>query len=232
MSEVNTNEKVYSRRDMLKTAGKTAVGVAAVSFIPSFLTGCGKKSELPAKEVLAYEYVEASKDAPVYPYPYQKLDVATTMERGYAGYYNKGGCCRGVVDAVIGQLGDKAGYPWNQVPVDVFANGATGFGIGSLCGAIAGAATCIGFAIPPEDAPAVTAELFKWYTSTELPIYQPDIEVDALVSPTVNCLDSVGQFMEVSGYGMKDPERKARCAGLTADAAGKVAELINAYYKL
>ncbi|HCW73597.1 MAG TPA: split soret cytochrome C precursor [Clostridiaceae bacterium] len=232
MSEGNNNTKVYSRRDMLKTAGKAAVGVAAVAVIPSFLTGCDRKVELPSKEVLAYEYMPASTDAPAYPYPYQKLDIGTSMERGYAGYYNKGGCCRGVIDAVAGQLGDKAGYPWNQIPVDAFANGATGFGVGSLCGAIAGAATCIGLAIPPEDAAAVTAELFKWYTSTELPTYQPDVEVDALVSPSVNCLDSVGQFMEVSGYGMKDPERKARCAGLTADAAGKVVELINAYYNL
>lgn len=32
-----------------------------------------------------------SKDAPEYPYTYQKLDVATAIERGYAGYYNKGG---------------------------------------------------------------------------------------------------------------------------------------------
>lgn len=232
MSEGNNNTKVYSRRDMLKTAGKAAVGVAAVAVIPSFLTGCDRKVELPSKEVLAYEYMPASTDAPAYPYPYQKLDIGTSMERGYAGYYNKGGCCRGVIDAVAGQLGDKAGYPWNQIPVDAFANGATGFGVGSLCGAIAGAATCIGLAIPPEDAAAVTAELFKWYTSTELPTYQPDVEVDALVSPSVNCLDSVGQFMKVSGYGMKDPERKARCAGLTADAAGKVVELINAYYNL
>ena len=232
MSEGNNNTKVYSRRDMLKTAGKAAVGVAAVAVIPSFLTGCDRKVELPSKEVLAYEYMPASTDAPAYPYPYQKLDIGTSIERGYAGYYNKGGCCRGVIDAVAGQLGDKAGYPWNQIPVDAFANGATGFGVGSLCGAIAGAATCIGLAIPPEDAAAVTAELFKWYTSTELPTYQPDVEVDALVSPSVNCLDSVGQFMEVSGYGMKDPERKARCAGLTADAAGKVVELINAYYNL
>ncbi|WP_312650949.1 C-GCAxxG-C-C family protein [Proteiniclasticum sp.] len=231
MSEVNST-KVYSRRDMLKTAGKAAVGVAAVAVIPSFLTGCDKKVELPSKEVLAYEYMPASTDAPAYPYPYQKLDVATSMERGYAGYYNKGGCCRGVIDAVIGQLGDKAGYPWNQIPVDVFANGATGFGAGSLCGALAGAATCIGFSIPPEDAPKVTAELFKWYTSTELPVYQPDVDNEALVSKSVNCLDSVGQFLEVSGHAMGDPERKARCAGLTADAAGKVVELINAYYNL
>ena len=42
--EVKMNEKVYSRRDMLKTAGKAAAGVAAVAVLPSFITGCDKKT--------------------------------------------------------------------------------------------------------------------------------------------------------------------------------------------
>lgn len=142
-SEEMQNEKVYSRRDMLKTAGMAAAGVAVVTVIPSFITGCAKKTpELPTKEVLNYEYLAASEDAPQYPFPYQKLDPATTMERAYASFFNKGGCCRAVIDGVIGQLGDNA------------------------------------------------------------------------------------------GYAMGDPERKARCAGVAADCAGKTAELLNAYYKL
>lgn len=79
MSEVKQQEKVYSRREVLKNAGKAAVGVAAVAVLPSFLTSCGEKTtEIPSKEVLSYEYLAASTDAPTYPYPYQKLDVATT----------------------------------------------------------------------------------------------------------------------------------------------------------
>lgn len=232
-SEEKQSEKVYSRRDMLKTAGMAAAGVAVVTVIPSFITGCAKKTpELPTKEVLNYEYLAASEDAPQYPFPYQKLDPATTMERAYASFFNKGGCCRAVIDGVIGQLGDNAGYPWNQMPVDAFANGAGGYGAASLCGSLAGAATAIGLAVPPEDAATVTAELFAWYTSTELPTYQPEVENKTVVSASVNCKDSVGEFMEVSGYAMGDPERKARCAGVAADCAGKTAELLNAYYKL
>lgn len=233
MSEVKKNEKVYSRRDVLVTAGKAAAGVAVVTAIPSFLTGCTEKTpELPTKAVLDYEYMPLSTDAPEYPYPYQKLDVATTQERAYASFFNKGGCCRAVIDGVIGQLGDKAGYPWNQVPVDAFANGAGGYGAASLCGSLAGAATAIGLAVPPEDAAKLTAELFKWYTSTDLPVYQPEVKNEKVVSESVNCKDSVGQFIEVSGYAMADPERKARCAGVAADCAAKTAELINTYYNL
>lgn len=233
MSEEKRTEKVYSRREVLKTAGKAAVGVAAVTVLPSFLTSCGEKTpELPSKEVLNYEYLSASEDAPAYPYPYQKLDVGTTMERAYASFFNKGGCCRAVIDGIIGQLGDKAGYPWNQIPVDAFANGAGGFGAASLCGSLGGAATCIGLAVPPEDASKLTAELFSWYTSTELPTYQPEVKNKTVTSASVNCKDSVGEFMEVSGYAMADPERKARCAGVAADCAGKTVELINQYYNL
>lgn len=233
MSEAKQSEKFYSRREVIKTAGKAAAGVAMVSVIPSFITGCTQKTvELPTKEVLQYQYLTASEDSPEYPYPYQKLDPATTMERSYASFFNKGGCCRAVIDGIIGQLGDNAGYPWNQIPIDAFANGAGGYGAASLCGSLAGAATAIGLAIPPEDASKVTAELFKWYTSTELPIYQPEVENKTVISASVNCKDSVGQFMEASGYAMGDPERKARCAGVAADCAGKTVELINAYYSL
>lgn len=233
MSEVKEQDKVYSRREVLKNAGKAAVGVAAAAVLPSFLTSCGEKTtEIPSKEVLSYEYLPASTDAPTYPYPYQKLDVATTQERAYASFFNKGGCCRAVIDGVIGQLGDHAGYPWNQVPVDAFANGAGGYGAASLCGSLAGAATAIGLAVPPEDAGKVTADLFSWYTSTELPIYQPEVKNKTVASASVNCKDSVGEFMEISGYAMADPERKARCAGIAADCAAKTAELLNAYYNL
>lgn len=232
MGDNGNMEKTYTRREALKLAGKAVAGVAVAGVIPSLLTGCEKKAETPSKEVLEYEYVEASKDAPAYPFTYQKLDLATTMERGYAGYFNKGGCCRGVADAIIGQLGDVAGYPFNQIPIDAFANGTTGYGVGSLCGSLGGAVFAIGLVCPPDDAKAITKELFAWYTSAELPQYQPEIENKKTVSGTVNCLDSVGTFMKESGFAMDDPERKARCAGVTADVANKTVELLNAYFKL
>lgn len=232
MGESNLTEKTYTRREVLKFAGKAAAGVAVASVVPSLLTGCSKKTEIPSKEVLSYEYVEASEDAATHPYQYQKLDIETTKERAYASFFNKGGCCRAVVDAVAGQLADNAGYPWNQIPIDAFANGAGGFGAASLCGSLGGAATVIGLACPPDDAKALTAELFKWYTSTELPEYQPEVKNETVTATSVDCKDSVGPFIEKTGYAMDDPERKARCAGVAADTAGKVVELINNFYKL
>lgn len=223
-------EKVLSRREMLKTAGKASAGLAVASVIPSLLTACAQETEIPSKEVLSYEYVEASKDAAPYPYPYQKLDVATVQERAYASFFNKGGCCRAVVDGIVGELADKAGYPFNQIPIDAYANGAGGYGAGSLCGSMGGAATVIGLVCPPEDASKIFAELAAWYTSTELPIYQPEVKNETVIAKTIDCKDSVGLFIEKTGYAMADPERKARCAGVASDCAAKTVELLNNYF--
>ena len=71
---------------------------------------------------------------------------------------------------------------------DAYANGAGGYGAASLCGSLAGAATAIGLAVPPEDAGTVAAELFKWYTSTELPTYQPEVENKTVLEKPQNFL--------------------------------------------
>ncbi|ABW19898.1 C-GCAxxG-C-C family protein [Alkaliphilus oremlandii] len=231
MEKNNFKARSYSRREMIQKIGKSAVGVAMLGTIPTLLSACASETaQLPSKEVLNYKYVEASKDAPSYPYAYQKLDVATAIERGHAGYYNKGGCCRGVADAIIGQLGDSAGYPFNQIPIDMFANGTTGYGIGSLCGSLGGAVAAIGLVCEPEDAKAVTKELFDWYQKTEFPIYQPDMKLETTVANSVNCIDSVSKFMEKAGVAMNDPKRKERCACLTGDVAGKTVELLNKHF--
>ncbi|NYB75739.1 C_GCAxxG_C_C family protein [Sedimentibacter hydroxybenzoicus DSM 7310] len=228
----NFKEKTFSRRDLLKTAGKTTAGLAVVGLVPSILTACAddKPSEIPSKQVLSYEYKELSTDAASHPFVYQKLDIPTVQERAYASYFNKGGCCVGVADALIGELADNAGYPFNQIPVDTFVNGATGYGIGSLCGSLGGAVFTIGLLCPKDDAKKLTADLFAWYNKAELPIYQPEIKNETTVSGSVNCVDSVGKFMEKTGYAMGDPERKARCAGVTADVAAKTVELLNEYF--
>lgn len=239
--KVDSEEKLYSRKEMLKMTGKSIAGVAMATALPTLLIGCAEDKvnaenkpsvELPSKEVLSYEYKEASKDEAPHPYPYQKLDVATAIERGHAGYYNKGNCCRGAADAIIGELADQTGYPFNQIPIDMFRNGGSGYGVGTLCGALGAAVAAIGLVCEPDDAHEITQELFKWYKDAELPIYQPDIELPKTVAGSVNCADSVGNFIKESEYNMGDPERKERCACLTGDVAGKTVELLNKHFGL
>ena len=208
--------KMQTRREFLMTAGKLAAGAALVS------------ASNPVLNVLA----ENKPGAPEYPFPYAKLDPEKAMERGYKGYYEKGGCARGVADAIIGQLADDVGYPFNQIPIDMYANGATGYGAGSLCGSLAGAINAIGLVCPPDDAKKLTAELFAWYRKAELPIYQPKLASVTTVADSVNCLESVGGYMEATGVKMGDDARKERCAGVTGDCAKVTVELLNAYFNL
>ena len=72
--------------------------------------------------------------------------------------------------------------------------------------------------------------MFTFYTETALPIYQPEVTNETIIAGSVNCADSVGQFISKTGYAMGDPERKARCAGVAADCAGKTVELLNSYF--
>ena len=231
---LDLEKKLISRRGFIKDIGKSVAGVAIASTGLSLLTGCtNSAAKLPEKEDLNFVYAEARKDKVEYPFTYQKLDVATATERGYRGYYDIGGCCRGVADAIIGQLADSTGYPFNQIPIDMFANGTTGYGTGTLCGSLGGAVAAIGLVCTPEDSVAITKELFSWYRKAELPIYQPDHKLDKTVANSVNCDESVTTYMSKAGISdMKDDKRRARCAGVTGDVAAKTVELLNKHFNV
>lgn len=209
-------EQLKSRREFLKTTGKLAAGAAFASALS------------PLMNVMA----EAQPEAPAYPWPYVKLDPAVAEKRGYDSFFTKGGCARGSADAIIGQLADDVGYPFNQIPIDMYANGAGGYGAGTLCGSLAGAVNAIGLVCAPEDAKKLTQELFAWYRKAELPIYQPKLASITTVADSVNCLESVSHYMTATGAAMGDDARKERCAGVTGDTARKAVELLNAHFGL
>lgn len=100
-----------------------------------------------------------------------------------------------------------------------------------MCGSLGCAAACIGSVCDAETARAMLGELENWYKEAELPMYQPEnLNLPTTVAGSVMCADSVGNFMEKSGFAMGDPERKARCAGVAADVTGKMVELLNAKF--
>lgn len=128
-------------------------------------------------------------------------------------------------------MADQVGYPFNQYPAQIFTNYGAGFTQASLCGSIGCAAACIGAVCDADTAKAVLGELETWYRGAELPIYQPEnLNLPTTVADSILCADSVGKFMEKSGYAMADPERKARCAGVAADVTKKMVELLNAKF--
>lgn len=204
---------LQSRRDFLK---KSAV----------LLGGSALLSGAPLAGVLA----ESQPEAPAHPFPYAELDLDKVEQIAYEGYFENG-CCYGVAKGLLTELCDKVGFPYTMIPPEMFANGKEGYTAGTLCGALGGAAGVIGLCCAPDDARAITKELFAWYTSTPLPIYQPEGDAPVqTISNTVNCVDSVSEFMTEASVERADPIRKRRCGGVSGDVARKTAELLNIHY--
>ena len=204
-----------SRRDFLKKSS-IVLGSAAVLG----LTGCAQAAATSAEPEL-----------PAYPYPCCEFDLDRVEKLAYEGYYENG-CCYGVAKALLTELSEKVGYPFTVIPAEMFANGKEGYAVGTLCGAMGGAVGVIGLVCGPDDARKITKDLCNWYTSTNLPMYQPEIKAPvSTVASTVNCSDSVTKFMAAAGITeMKDPTRRARCGGVSGDVAKKCAELLNVHF--
>ena len=207
-----------SRRDFMKKSS-VMVGTAAV-LGAGMLTGCSSEPQVIEKEV----------EVPAYPFPSCEFDLDLAEKVGYEGYFENG-CCYGVAKALLTQLADKVGAPFTFIPPEMFANGKEGYQAASLCGAMGGALGVFGLLLGPDDARAMTKELNAWYTSTPLPIYQPEGPAPVqTVAGSINCLDSVSEFMTAAGVEKADPIRKRRCGGVTADVARKAAELLNIHF--
>lgn len=213
-----SEQKLVSRKEFLKKAGFTVAGVAVTGSLASVLTGCAAQ---PAATV-------DTSQTPDWPYPYKKLDPDKVAERAFEAYKTKGGWGIGVSDGFFGLLAEEVGYPFNQIRPELWINGAAGYGAATLCGSLGTAAACIGSVCDADMQKKVLADLFNWYKTAEFPSYQPEnLGLPTTVADSLLCVDSVGKFMEVSGYAMGDPERKSRCAGVAAECAKKMVELLN-----
>ena len=203
-----------SRRDFLRMAGKGVLGAAALTAVPSMMA--------KAEDIAA----------PAWPWTWQKIDKTKVMERVYANFYTHGGCCAGVVSGVLEILAEEYGYPYNQIDGRMFANGGGGYGRKTLCGALGGGCAVLGLFCVGADAGALRNEMYTWYENHEFPQYQPEVASVFSVSNSIQCADSVGNWMAVTGKEFSSPERLARCAGLSAEGAAKVVELLNVHYGL
>lgn len=197
-----------TRRDFLRMAGKSVLGAAALTAVPSVLA-------------------KAETEAPEWPWKWEQLDPQVAMENGYKAFYTHGGCCAGAVAAIVETLAGQYGYPYNQINAKMFADGAGGYGVQSLCGSLGGACAMFGLFLPGPEANELRNELYAWYRGHAFPQYQPEIESITTVADSVECRDSVGKYMEATGYGMADDGRKARCAAVTGEVAAKAADLLN-----
>ena len=202
-----------TRRDFLRSSGKAALSAAALAAVP-------------ASVVTAEENA-----APVWPWKYVQVDKDQLLEHCYQMFYQYGGCGAGCFGGIMDLISEAAGVPYNtMIPGKTFAHAAGGYGAGSLCGSLGGALAAIGLFCEPADAAAIRDELYAWYKEHEFPQYQPEFESITTVAHSVNCVDSVGTYMAATGYKMSDPERKARCAAVTAEVAVKAITLLNIHF--
>lgn len=187
-----------------------------------------------------------------------QLDIAAVSEAAYHGYY-AGGCCHGAYNGLMKHLADTVGAPFNQLPLDFGIFGGGGIaGYGTICGAALAGVLVINYVVPntaPQGAtPAqsnvrnrMMTELMRWYEGYAFPKYVP-VAVDAketgvtldfkagnlpvlqTVAGSHLCHASVTTWCGANGNANPNgPDKKARCARLTADVAAKVADMLNRY---
>ncbi len=216
-----------SRRELLARAGLYAVGATAVGSLASAVPGL-------RKEALA-----AGGGTERWPWPYVKLDPATTAERAYEEWYRVF-CGAAIVSAVFGQLRDKVGEPYRSFPIDAFAfleGGISGWG--TMCGSNAGACIVTSCILGPktvgsEEGMLMGSELVQRYASTALPTYvprNPRLKADPpkTVAGSPLCHVSVGRWMKAANKELASPERRDRCARVTASMAYELVTLLNAW---
>lgn len=219
------NRRTFVNNSALLAAGAVAgVGMAGASMAQAS-EGKDAKDTKDAKT--------AEVEAPAFPFTWHKLDHDVVEADAYDHFGELGGCSRTVFSSIVGSMAETYGYPYNQIPTEIFHNGHAGYNMGSLCGCIGGAAGVMGLFIPTEDVDAQLAILQNWYMETEFPIYEPDGELVKTVANSINCLDSLGTWMAAADItDRSDPKRIARCSGLSADVARKTCEIIDEYYGL
>ncbi len=204
-----------TRRDFLRLAGKTVLGAAAVTAIPAVV----KAEETPA--------------APEWPWAWHKLDLEKVKAKVVENFSKNGGCGAAVCSGILDLLAEEYGYPYNQIPVRLMAHAGGGYGNKNLCGSLGGAFLILGLFL--QNPGPVRTKLYEYYTSTEFPVYQPaDKPAHPVhsVSASELCRDSVGKWMELSGFAFSSPERGVRCSCLSADVAAKTCELLDEFYGL
>lgn len=217
-------EGEITRRGLLRGAGTLAIGAAGITAAAS---GMGFLSKAEAKAGSAGKW----------PWPYVKLDPEKTAEIAYKEWYRIF-CGGAVVSSVFGQLRDKIGEPYKTFPIDAFIFLEGGIaGWGTICGTNAGANIVTNLIIGPrtagtEEGMLMGSEMMQWYSETAMPTFTPkDPKVKGEIQKTVSdsplCHISVGKWMKASNKALASPERKDRCARLTASMAYHLVELLN-----
>jgi hypothetical protein len=231
-----------SRRELITRAGYALGGAATLATLQS----CSSSADAAVSPTPAGPQVAD--------FPYEQhlatgyqLDPVPVKEAAYHGYY-AGGCCHGAYSALVGHLASTAGAPFNLLPLDFGKFGGGGIAsYGSICGAVLAGHLVLNMIVANATArAAMMTDLMRWYEGTALPAYTPttvdtgetgltkDFSSGSLAALQVVphshlCHPSVSGWCTANGVTASGADKKARCARLTGDVAGKVAAMLNAY---
>jgi hypothetical protein len=241
-----------SRRNLLSRTGLALGGLVTLGAIQA----CGGDDDTAtATEPQGDSQTPAGQTGPsVKDFPYEQhlsadyqLVAKPIREAAYHAYY-AGGCCHGAYSALLGHLATTAGKPFDLLPLDFGKFGGGGIAsYGSICGAVLGGVLIINHVVSNAGARGnMMTDLMRWYEGEAFPKYVPDA-LDAAETGTTKdfsaagitalqlppgshlCHASVSNWCAANGVTAIGADKKARCARVTADVAGKVAEMLNAY---
>lgn len=221
MKRATLHEAALSRRELLLTAGRCTLGAATIGAIASAAPAHGAVS-----------------GADRWPWPYVKLDPDRTADIAYEEWYRVF-CGAAVVTSVFRQLREKVGEPYTSFPMEAFLfleGGISGWG--TICGANAGANIVTNVILGPrtatgkDDGMLMGSELMQHYASTAMPTYVPKApklkgDPPRTVADSPLCHVSVGKWMKAANKELASPERRDRCARLTASMAHRTVTLLN-----
>ncbi|CAK8714104.1 Chain A, iron Centre cytochrome c protein [Candidatus Electronema halotolerans] len=216
----NMEQDGITRRKMLVGTGALAAG-AALTHVSGLISPAAASGGQLEK----------------WPWPYKILDPKDTAELAYNEWYRIF-CGAAVISSVFGQLRELIGEPYTLFPIDAFVyleGGQAGWG--TICGAAAGANVVANMIIGPRiDGSTIghqiATDIMQWYSQTQLPVYKPqepkiNAEPVKTMSNSPLCHISVGKWMKAANKPLVSPERKDRCARVTASTAYRLVELLN-----
>ncbi len=165
-----------------------------------------------------------------FPWGYTKLDLQEVGSIAYENWYKKF-CTYAVVSGLIMPLQKKMGEPYASLPLEAFKWGAGGaVGWGTLCGSLTGVGIATGF-IAGAEGEKILNDVIAWYTTASLPIYTPAKAKSQIKNTNASdsplCHISVGKWMAKEEVKFFSPQRKERCARLSADVAMHTVALLN-----
>jgi hypothetical protein len=153
----------------------------------------------------------------------QKAEPEKVAKLAY-NYYWDYNCEYGVITA----FNEAAGYPLTYQQVREVSKGLP-HRWNAVCGAVTGAFFVLATTLPEEELERGVKELIAFHNETPLPLFKgrrvPELPKVAVGS--VLCRDSIVNWCRATGINPRSLERAERCAAITADVAGKCAELVS-----